>query len=152
MVQLIKAVQGGGVMFSKTSTALSLLFVVLSSVSLRPAWSMDSDSKRKEQIHLTLYNIYKKQQRDDLAVAELRLLIGLNPKDPKLHNTLGTDLFAAKKWAAAIAEFNIAVRADPGNPDYWGMIGRCNMQLRRFAAACDAYQKAVLYACRRCRL
>lgn len=129
-------------MFSKSRAVTSLLVVALF-LSLKPASCLVGTSTRKEQIHLTLYDIYKKQQRFDLAGAELRVLIGLRPNDPKLRGQLGTDLFAAQKWAPALAEFNNAVKSDPSNPDYWGMIGRCNMQLRRYGAANEAFQKAV---------
>lgn len=123
-------------------TTIALLVVGLSAVCLTPVSSM-ADGGRKEQIHLMLYDIYKKQQRFDLAGAELKQLITLKPNDPKLRGQLGTDLFAAQKWAAARAEFTNASKWDPSNPDYAGMIGRCDMQLRAYGAAYTAYQKAV---------
>jgi tetratricopeptide (TPR) repeat protein len=130
-------------MFSKSRAVISLLVVAISFVSSKPASCLTDGGSRKEQIHLMLYDIYKKQQHFDLAGVELRVLIGLRPNDAKLRGSLGSDLFAAQKWAAALAEFNNAVKSDPSNPDYWGLIGRCNMQLRRYGAANEAYQKAV---------
>ena len=130
-------------MYPKTRTVISLLVIVLSFVCLRPVSSMADGGNRKEQIHLMLYDIYKKQQRYDLAGIELRELIKLRPNDAKLRGSLGTDLFTAQKWGLARTEFNNATKYDPTNADYWGMIGRCDMQLRQYFAAYQAYQKAV---------
>jgi tetratricopeptide (TPR) repeat protein len=123
--------------------ALSLLVVALGFLSSKPASGLADGGSHKEQIHLMLYDIYKKQRRFDLASVEMQQLIILRPNDPKLRGQLGTDLFTAQKFAAALAELNNAVKSDPTNPDYWGMIGRCNMQLRRYEAAFEAFRTAV---------
>ncbi len=130
----------GGMMLSKSRSIISCL-ILLSIVSLLPSKALAED--RKYQIHYALFKIYEAQKRIPEKNAELHELIKLKPNEASLHVILGNDLFSAQKYALAIAEFTSASRIDPTNADSQGMIGRCDMQLRRYGNAVAAYTNAI---------
>jgi tetratricopeptide (TPR) repeat protein len=138
VIQLERQVRRGESL-PKTKPVISILILICNWL-LPTTASAASDSKRY-QIHYALFKIYQGQRQLDLASAELQELIKLRPNEPSLHGLRGRDLFAASDWNGALTEFLNAVKFDPSNPDYWGMIGHCYLQLGRTSEALDAFNK-----------
>lgn len=100
---------------------------------------------RAEAIHQTLYTIYKKQRKFDLAEKESIALTSINPNNALIHQDWGHELMVAQRFLSALQQYLKVVNIEPTNADAWACIGECYMQLRNYDAAAEAFRKAVLY-------
>ena len=111
-----------------------------------PAPANDMVSKvelpRAEQIHRTLYAIYEKQDNHELAAAELDELIRMKPTDAVFPFAYGSLLMKDSKWTEAIARFEASTKIDPTFSNAFCGIGDCDMKLKEYTKAIDAYTLA----------
>lgn len=125
--------------FLRPLGAMTLTMIALTT-GLQPATA--DGSERKEAIHVMLLDIYNKQQKPDLAAGELRALIALKPNDALLHGQLGRMLAHKNDFKGAIPQLMLSTKNDPGNAEYWGLLGTCYMNTTSYNAAVNAYTKA----------
>ena len=103
------------------------------------------NASKKEEIHQVLYRIYKQQRKLPEAEKEVAAISALNPNNALIQQDFGRDLISNGKYKDAIPHLLKATKGDSTNPDYWGMLGDCYMQLGNYPAAGDAYSKAIKF-------
>jgi tetratricopeptide (TPR) repeat protein len=122
-----------------TPLALSLL-VASNSVALAdPTFG----ASRKEQIHETLYKIYKQQRQMDLMRSEVTAILALNPNNVVMQQDWAHQLTVASKFKEAIPHWVKVTKAQPMSSDSWAALGDCYMQLGNYNGALGVYTKAI---------
>jgi Flp pilus assembly protein TadD len=74
-------------------------------------------------------------------MSELRMAVSLDPDSPLAHHYLGTALYEAENFAAAITEFREAVRLEPTGSNHYHLAA-CLMSMGRYAEALTELETA----------
>ena len=122
-----------------TPLALSVL-VASNSVALADP---SSGVSRKEDIHQTLYKIYKQQQQPDLMQKEVTAITALNPNNILIQQDFANQLFLAHRYKEAVPYFLKVTKVQPMSAESWASLGDCYMQLKNYPGALGVYTKAV---------
>lgn len=100
-------------------------------------------AERKEKVHTYLLNIYIAQKRKPEAMTEYKTLIAMKPNDPRLNSDLGKFEASSGQLASAIAHLKKACELDPGNAQYWSMLGTVYLKAKDYQNALDAFDQGV---------
>ena len=90
---------------------------------------------RSAAAHLNLGKHAARAGEPKLGTREFQAAIRLRPHDSPAHANLGLLLLAEGKSSLAVGEFAEAVKYDPQDPALWLNLLKCQLNLRRFAAA-----------------
>lgn len=101
---------------------------------------------RKEELHRALFDIYRQQQKYDLALAQLNALIVLQPHDAVLQALCAQMLITNTKYAAAIEHLKRATALDTTNAGYFHSLGLCYLQVGSYTNAVAALTRAVRFS------
>ncbi len=73
--------------------------------------------------HYVLGNIYRQQGKLDLAAAEYRISLRIDPDNPEAHFNLGNCFVSSGSIEEAISEYREALKIDPNNYEYHNNLG-----------------------------
>jgi tetratricopeptide (TPR) repeat protein len=84
---------------------------------------------------------YRARAHSLVAEAVYRELYALDPDSALVHRALAESLAASGQPEKAIAEYEAAIRKQPGNSDLYESLGEENQKIARFDAATKAYDE-----------
>ena len=82
---------------------------------------------------------YRARAHSLVAEAVYHELYALDPDSALVHRALAESLAASGQPEKAIAEYDAAIRKQPGNSDLYESLGEENQKIARFDAATKAY-------------
>ncbi len=77
------------------------------------------------------------------AVTELQAAIKLRPNYPQAHHHLALAFTGQGQVDAALASYQTALQQEPGMADTWEALGRVLLDIRKYSAAVNAFNRAI---------
>jgi predicted Zn-dependent protease len=118
----------------KISAVILLLWAQL---CLAPAGFPQSSSDREQQIeaHARRAAEYLKEHKPDLAVAEFKAIVDLDPTNVDVQANVGVLLFFEGKYQQAVPELRAALKLQPNLPKIQALLGTAEKRTGHLSAA-----------------
>ncbi len=109
------------------------------SAALRQSSLAEKSMGDVRDVHVIRATAYASQALLARAVPEYRAALRFTPNDGPLHMGLGNALLGLRRYHDALAELQLAVKYEPGDPNPYALLARCYAEL-------DDRQHTVQYA------
>jgi len=127
----------------RTKEATRLLGAILFFLGSLPCLSQPGASRQQQiESHGHTAQEFLKQNRPDLAIAEFRAIVALDPNNVDAHGNLGVLLFFQGAYADAIPQLRAALRLRPGLAKIQALLGMAEKRTGNGKSALTDLEKA----------